>query len=76
MIGKIATALAYAKAPKTTFMVKHPVKGTKAFVFAKGLQAIFTKRTVLALGTVAMVPVAAVAYKLRRGRKGAASPVK
>jgi hypothetical protein len=57
MIGKLANLIAYRKAPKATYVMKHPVKGTKALIAAKGAKALVTGRTGLALGAMAAVPV-------------------
>lgn len=57
MIGKIANVFAYKKAPKATYVAKHPVKGTKAWLAAKGSKSVFTGRTGLALGALAAIPV-------------------
>jgi ABC-type phosphate/phosphonate transport system permease subunit len=57
MIKKLAKLVAYKKAPKTTYVLRHPVKGTKALVAAKGAKALVTGRTGLALGAVAAVPL-------------------
>lgn len=57
MVGKIATLVGYKTAPKATFVLKHPVKGTKAFLAARGAKGLFTGRTGLALGALAAVPV-------------------
>jgi hypothetical protein len=57
MIGRIATLIGYSKAPKATFVLKHPVKGTKAFLAARGLKGLVTGRTGMVLGAVAAVPV-------------------
>lgn len=57
MIGRIANLMAYKKAPKATFVMKHPVKGTKAFLAAKGAKGLVTGRTGLVLATLAAVPV-------------------
>ena len=57
MFGKLANLMAYKKAPKATYLLKHPVKGTKALVAAKGLKGLVTGRTGAMLGTIAAVPV-------------------
>ena len=57
MIGKLTNLIAYKKAPKATFVAKHPVKGTKALLAAKGAKGLFTGRTGLVLGTLAAIPV-------------------
>jgi hypothetical protein len=57
MIGKLANLLAYKKAPKATYVLKHPVKGTKLLLAAKGGKALVTGRTGLVLGTLAAIPV-------------------
>ncbi len=60
MIGKLATLIGYTKAPKTTFVVRHPVKGAKALVAAKGAKALLTTRSGLALSALIAVPVGAL----------------
>lgn len=57
MINTLAKLVAYKKAPKTTYVLRHPVKGTKALVAAKGAKALVTGRTGLALGALAAIPV-------------------
>lgn len=57
MIGKLANLFAYKKAPKATYVLKHPVKGTKALLGMKGAKALATGRTGLVLGTLAAIPV-------------------
>lgn len=60
MVGKIATLIGYKKAPKATFVMKHPVKGTAA------LMAVHPKRTLAGLGAaVAAVPLG-IWYARRR----------
>ena len=58
MIGKLANLIAYKKAPKATYVLKHPVKGTKALLAAKGGKALLSGRTGLVLGTLAAIPAA------------------
>ncbi|MGH7481309.1 MAG: hypothetical protein ACRELV_04085 [Longimicrobiales bacterium] len=60
MIGKLATLIGYRKAPKATFVAKHPVKGTAA------LLAIHPKRTVAGLGAAALALPLGVWYARRR----------
>lgn len=57
MIGRIANLVAYRKAPKATFVLKHPVKGTKALLAAKGAKGLVTGRTGMALGALVAFPV-------------------
>lgn len=57
MIDRLAKLVAYKKAPKATYVLRHPVKGTKALVAAKGAKALVTGRTGLALGAVAAIPI-------------------
>jgi hypothetical protein len=67
MIGKLANLIAYKKAPKATFVLKHPVKGTKALLAAKGAKVLFTGRTGLALGALAAVPLGVWAVQRATG---------
>lgn len=57
MIGKLANLFAYKRAPKATYVAKHPVKGTKAWLAAKGSKSLLMGRTGLVLGTLAAIPV-------------------
>lgn len=68
MIRRIATLIGYTKAPKATFMLKHPVAGARALVAAKGLKALFTTRAGAVLGAMVAIPVALVT--LGRGHLG------
>lgn len=63
MLRKIASFMGYAKAPKATFMVKHPVKGTRALVASKGLKGLVTTRAGATLGALVAVPVGYLAFK-------------
>lgn len=57
MIGKIAKLWTYKKAPKASYVAKHPIKGTKALLAAKGAKGMVTGRTGMVLGALAAVPV-------------------
>lgn len=57
MIGRIATLVGYSKAPKATFVLKHPIKGTKMFLAARGAKGLVTGRTGLVLGAMAALPL-------------------
>lgn len=74
MLKKIATALGYAKAPKATFVMKHPVKGTKALLVAKGAKGLVTTRAGAMLGAVVAVPLGFLAA--RGLRKNGSKPKK
>jgi hypothetical protein len=68
MIGKLANIMAYKKAPKATYVLKHPVKGTRMFVAAKGLKGLVTGKTGAVLGTLAAVPVGVWATRRMRSQ--------
>lgn len=56
MFRKLATLVGYKKAPKATFMLRHPVKGYHALAAAKGLPGgSGTRRATLSLGAAAVV---------------------
>lgn len=59
-VGKLA---AYAKAPKGTYMLLHPIKGTKRVVFWRGLKTFATKRNGARLGAVVAAPLAFAAIR-------------
>lgn len=63
MVRKIATALGYAKAPSATFVLKHPMKGTKALLAAKGAKGLVTTRAGAALGALVGVPLGFLALR-------------
>jgi hypothetical protein len=65
MVGRIATLVGYWKAPRWTFMLKHPIKGPKAYLATRRLKGMVTRRRGLALAAVAAVPVV---WAARRGR--------
>lgn len=66
MFGRIAALVGYAKAPKATFMLRHPVKGTKALVAAKGAKGLVTTRAGAMLAGMVAVPVGLMALRKRR----------
>lgn len=71
MIGRIAKVIGYAKAPKATFMLRHPVKGTKTLLAVKGAKGLVTTRAGAALGAMVAVPLTLAAMRgLRGGRAG------
>jgi hypothetical protein len=59
VIGTIATMVGYAKAPKTTFVLKHPVKSFQIMRTRRRFKnAIRSPRTLVTLGAaVAAVPL-------------------
>jgi ABC-type phosphate/phosphonate transport system permease subunit len=61
MIRTIAKLWAYKKAPKATYIARHPIQGTKMWLTAKaakkGAKSLVTSRTGLVLGAVAAIPV-------------------
>lgn len=67
MLSRIAKLIGYAKAPKATYMVRHPVKGTKALVAAKGAKGLFTTRAGAALAGIIAIPLGVAALR-RRGK--------
>ena len=65
MLRKIATMVGYSRAPKATFIMRHPVKGTKALWAAKGTKAVAKSRVGAALGLAVLVPVGMLAFRAR-----------
>ena len=66
MIRKIAAALGYAKAPKASYVMKHPVKGTKALIASYTGRSLLRGRTGLALGAAVALPLAYMAVRRRQ----------
>jgi len=50
MLRRVMTLIGYSKAPKATFVLKHPVKGTAALLAAKGT----SRGTKVGLGAAAV----------------------
>jgi hypothetical protein len=71
MASKIATFVGYKKAPKATFMARHPVKGAKALVAAKGLKALVTTRAGAVLTGMVAVPIGLFAWRRRANHRAA-----
>lgn len=63
MLRKLATMVGYAKAPKATFVMRHPIQGTKALIAAKGAKKLARTRAGVALGALVALPVAALAVR-------------
>jgi hypothetical protein len=66
MMRKIANALGYAKAPKPAYMLKHPVKGTKALIACYSSRSMMKGRTGLVLGAAVALPLAYMAVRARQ----------
>ncbi len=57
MLGEIATMAGYVKAPKTTYVVKHPIRAMKMARVRRDLGDTFTPgRVALGLGLLAAIP--------------------
>jgi hypothetical protein len=65
MLKNVAKLLGYAKAPKASFMIMHPVKGTKALVAAKGIRGLVTSRAGATLAGMLIVPIGLAALRAR-----------
>lgn len=59
MLGAVATMVGYARKPKPTFFLRHPVRAVRIMRFRHGVREAFTPRRVaLGLGAAAVaVPV-------------------
>ncbi len=58
MLGEIATVAGYVKAPKTTYVVKHPIRAMKMARVRRDISDTFTPgRVALGLGLLAAIPV-------------------
>ncbi len=57
MLGEIATVTGYVKAPKTTFVVKHPLRAMKMARVRRDIGGALTPgRLALGLGILAAIP--------------------
>jgi hypothetical protein len=68
MLKRVAKLVGYSKAPKASFMLMHPVKGTKALVAAKGVKGLVTSRAGAALAGMVIVPIGLAALGARARR--------
>ena len=68
MLANIAKVVGYSRAPKATFMLMHPVKGTKALVASKGIKGLVTSRAGAALAGLVIVPIGLLALGARARR--------
>jgi hypothetical protein len=68
MFRKIATMIGYAKAPKATYLVKHPVEGTRNLLALRGARSLLKGRAgAIAAGVAASA--AAVPLAIFMGKK-------
>jgi hypothetical protein len=66
MPSKIASLVGYPKVPAAKYMLRHPVKGTKALVAAKGAKGLVTTPAGAVLGGLVAVPLSLLLLKRRR----------
>jgi hypothetical protein len=70
MLGKLAVALGYAKAPRATFLVRHPKAGVVAFAATQALRESRSARriagTLFGLGAASVAIPALAVWMLRR----------
>lgn len=66
--NKIAKLVGYAKAPRAMYMARHPVKGTKALVAAKGAKGLVTTRAGAVLGGLVALPLTGLYAWRKRSR--------
>ena len=66
MMRKIAAALGHAKAPRASYVMKHPVKGTKALIASYRGRSLLRGRTGLAIGAAVALPLAYMAVRSRQ----------
>lgn len=70
MLKQLAIAVGYAKAPKATFVMRHPKAGVAALAVAQGLRESPTARKVAAglfsLGVLAVALPTLAVWALRR----------
>jgi len=58
MLGDIATVAGYVKAPRTTYVVKHPIRAMRMARVRRDIgQALTPGRVALGLGVLAAIPM-------------------
>ena len=65
MMRKIAAAFGHAKAPKASYVLRHPVRGTQAMIAHYSGRSSLRGRVGLALGTAVALPLAYWAVRSR-----------
>jgi hypothetical protein len=70
MLKKLAVAVGYVKAPRTTFLLRHPKAGVATFAIAQGLRESPTARKVvgglMGLGALTVALPTLAVWALRR----------
>lgn len=68
MIGTIATVAGYAKAPKTTFIVKHPIRAMEIMTVRRKVRNTVTSPAFLAgVGAAALAVPVGIWLRRRNG---------
>jgi hypothetical protein len=65
MLTHVTRMIRRARTPKASYMVKHPVKATRALVAARGLRGIVTSRAGATLAGMVVVPLGLAALRAR-----------
>ena len=66
MMRKIASALGYAKAPKASYVARHPVKGAQALMACYASRSLLKGRSGFVMGTAVALPLAYMAMRRLR----------
>lgn len=65
-LAKVAKTAAFAKAPKKTYMMLHPLRGAKRAIFLRGLGTYVTPGNGAKLGALVALPLAFLAARSAR----------
>jgi hypothetical protein len=57
-VGRMAVLLAYVKAPKVTYLVRHPLRGARNLLAIRGAKSLLKSRGVVVTAAVATTAVA------------------
>ena len=71
MIGKLTSLMGYAKAPKTTYLLKHPIKGPKNLLALRGARSLLEGKGAAIAGAGLAIGAAAIPLALRIKRRKA-----
>ena len=71
MIAELTSLLGYAKAPKTTYLLKHPIKGPKNLLALRGARSLLRTRGAAIAATGLAVGAATIPLALRIRKKRA-----
>ena len=69
MVKKLATLWSYTKAPRTTYLLRHPLKGPRNLLALRGAKSLLKTRAAAGVGMAAATAALAVPLALRMKKR-------